>query len=120
MARFTKSQCQPVSVKMTCSVASESGQSAPGLLEHSAIAIHHAGIGSLLCIVQQTHQMWMQAGVERSSTSSLGDKPLLSTFQAFAAFGTGSATQASPAKVETAAQTSLYIAWIVRFTTYVC
>ena len=120
MARFTKSQCQPVSVKMTCSVASESGQSAPGLLEHSAIAIHHAGIGSLLCIVQQTHQMWMQGGVERSNTSSLGDKPLLSTFQAFAAFGTGSATQALPAKVETAAQTSLYIAWIVRFTTYVC
>ncbi|DBA71896.1 TPA: hypothetical protein ACH3X2_010942 [Trebouxia sp. C0005] len=38
------------------------------------------------------------AGVERSSTSSLGDKPLLSTFKAFAAFGTGSATQASPAK----------------------
>ncbi len=105
---------------MTCSVASESGQSAPGLLEHSAIAIHHAGIGSLLCIVQQTHQMWMQGGVERSNTSSLGDKPLLSTFQAFAAFGTGSATQASPAKVETAAQTSPYIAWIVRFTTYVC
>lgn len=113
MARFTRSPCQPV--KMTCSVASESGQSAPGLLEHSAIATHHAGIGSLVCIVQQTHQMWMQAGVERSSTSSLGDKPLLSTFKAFAAFGTGSATQASPAKVGITAQTSLYVAWIIAF-----
>lgn len=38
------------------------------------------------------------ARFERSSTSTLGDKPLLSTFKAFAAFGTGSATQASPAK----------------------
>ncbi len=118
MARFTRSPCQPV--KMTCSVASESGQSASGLLEHSAIAIHHAGIGSLVCIEQQTHQMWMQAGVERSSTSSLGDKPLLSTFKAFAAFGTGSATQASPGKVGTAVRNSHHVAWIVRFTTYVC
>ena len=110
MARFTKSQCQPMSVKIICSAASENAQLAPGLLEHSAIAIHHAGIGSLVCIVQQTQQVWMQAGVERSSTSSLGDKPLLSTFKAFAAFGTGSATQASPAKVGTAVQTSPYIA----------
>ncbi|KAL0023967.1 hypothetical protein WJX77_004039 [Trebouxia sp. C0004] len=38
------------------------------------------------------------AGVERSSTSTVGDKPLLSTFKAFAAFGSGSATQALPAK----------------------
>ena len=110
MASFTKSQCQPVSVKMTCSAASESGQLAPHLLKHSAIAIYHAGVGSFVCIVQHTCQMWMQAGVERSSTSSLGDKPLLSTFKAFAAFGTGSATQASPAKVGTAAQTSPCVA----------
>lgn len=64
--------------------------------------------------------MCMQAGVERSSTSNLGDKPLLSTFKAFAAFGTGSATQAPPAKVGTAAQTSPYVAQIVRVTAYVC
>ncbi len=110
MASLTKSQCQLVSVRMTCSAASESGQLAPHLLKHSAIAIYHAGVGSFVCIVQHTCQMWMQAGVERSSTSSLGDKPLLSTFKAFAAFGTGSATQASPAKVGTAAQTSPYVA----------
>ena len=106
MANLTNSQCQSVTVKMTCSAASENGQLAPDLLKHSAIAIHHAGIGSLACIVQQIYQMCMQAGVERSSTSILGDKPLLSTFKAFAAFGTGSATQASPAKVGAAAQTS--------------
>lgn len=41
----------------------------------------------------------LQAGVERSNLSTPGEKPLLSTFKAFAAFGSGSAAHASPSKV---------------------